>query len=191
MMDLEPLLRAARDGHPKAWDTLMPPLGAKLRRYFSRWFDPEDAEDLTQITMLAIIEALPNFEPKKSLQGWVFGIARNQAHDALHDQYRVRALCDAVERLPVAPEPSLSSELARVELRGIAVEEVQQLPEHLRAVIENDLDSGDAQTFAEQQGIARATVRTRRYRAHDELRERIDDRCQTPPPAGGTRTPTP
>jgi RNA polymerase sigma factor (sigma-70 family) len=191
MMDLESMLRAARDGHPDAWDTLTPPLSVELRRYFSRWFEPEDAKDLTQITMLAILEALPNFEPKKSLHGWVFGIARNQAYDALHDQYRLRALCGAVEMLPVAPEPSLSSELARVELRGIAVEEVEQLPEHLRAVIENDLDSGDAQAFAEQQGIARATVRTRRHRAHDELRERIDDRCQTPPPEGGTRTPTP
>lgn len=166
-------------------------LQVELLRYFSRWFVREDAKDLTQITMLAIVEALPNFEPKKSLRGWVFGIARNQAHDALHDLYRMRALCDAVERLPVAPEPSLSSELARVELRGIAVEEVEQLPEHLRAVIENDLDSGDAQAFAKQQGIARATVRTRRHRAQDELRERMDDRCQTPPSADGTRTPTP
>ncbi|PRP92408.1 RNA polymerase sigma factor [Enhygromyxa salina] len=189
-MDLDELLRAVRDEERGAWARLAPVLTVELRRYFSSWFGPDVAKDLTQATLVVLLDKLPGFEARESLRGWVFGIARNLAHNELRARYRRSELAEGVKHEPLAPARSPSSHARWRQRWELANEELEQLPDHYRDVIEHDLEGGDAGSFAEHEGISRTTARTRRHRAQTELADRVQRRAETPtsPPR---QTPTP
>jgi RNA polymerase sigma factor (sigma-70 family) len=189
MMSLEQLLRAARDAEPGSWERLTPPLTLQLHRYFSRWFQPHDADDLSQITFATVFEKLTGFEPNTSLEGWVFGVARTLARREFRTRRRRAAAHEAAAHVPVALDKSISSKLGQAELGRVVMQEVEQLPDHLRVVIENDLADGDPAAFVEAHGITRTTLRTRRHRAHEQLEEQVAARRKTP--SSPTQTPTP
>lgn len=181
-MDVEELLRAVRDNQPGAWPRLVGPLTIKLRLYLSRWVGAEDAKDLTQATFVVLMADLPDFVPKKSLTKWVFGIARNLMKDELKARKRRNRQEVAAAEVQLDPDRSSSSHLQWVQRFEIVEDELERLPDHLRGVIEHDLADGEPEAFAQREGIALATVRTRRHRAHEMLGERVRQRSKTPTP---------
>lgn len=197
-MELETLLRAARDEEPGVWKRLLPPLEKRLRRFFRPWgFDEADVEDLAQTTVAAIVHQIPGFVPRETLTQWVFGIARNQARLVLRKR---QARHKFEQERPYSPPPSPtspSSHVHRRKLLEIVGEELAQLAPHEQRAIENDLAHGDAGTLAEHENIARSSARTRRRRAKLKLRQRVLARLEgesarappAPPVFGRSRTP--
>jgi RNA polymerase sigma-70 factor, ECF subfamily len=176
------LLRAARDQQPGAWPRLGGPLMLKLRLSLTKWVGAEDAKDLAQRTFIILMDRLPGFQPEGTLEAWVFGIARHLALDELRARKRRIIWEAAAGEVQLRQSVSPSSQLRRNECFKVLQDELAHLPKHLRDVIEHDLAGGDAEAFARKEGIALATVRTRRHRAHELLSERIRQRSKTPLP---------
>ena len=180
----EELLCAVSAGNTDAWKQLGPRLSAKLLRYFSRRFDGERARELTQETLARVVKQLPGFEPEVSFGRWVFGIARNVAADAFRERYQYRIDHEFdIDGDLVDQTTSVSSKVAALEVAGIVREEVEKLAPHLRVVIEHDLaGDGDLDALAESEQVKRPTLRTRRYRGHEELREPLAERLDIDEP---------
>ena len=171
MDDLDALLIAARDQEPGAMVTLMPLLLAELRAFFGARFPVLEVDDLAQQTAMVVMDRLPGFVPRRSLRGWVFGIARNKALQQLRKQGSELAFLLEYGREPDDWGPGLSTHVRSEDYRRTLLKRITQLPPEYRAVIENDLAEGDLDQLAAKLDIKRGTMRTRRFRALDCLRD--------------------
>jgi RNA polymerase sigma-70 factor (ECF subfamily) len=87
------LLARAQAGDERAFRELVEPYRRALQVHAYRMLGSlDDAEDVTQDTLLRGWRALGSFEPRASLQTWLFRIATN-------------ACLDEIERRPRRPEP--------------------------------------------------------------------------------------
>ncbi|MFO7566252.1 MAG: sigma-70 family RNA polymerase sigma factor [Enhygromyxa sp.] len=188
-MDLEALLRAARDGQPGAWKALYPRLHGTLLGYFRRRFDESSAVELTDRTIEILTRELPNFVPRESLTQWVFGVARNRGRLEGRARAKSRALSDLAALIVNTANTSPTQRIHAQELSALLLEEIEQLPAHYRRVIEHDLDNDlnnegsiKDEEFAAREGIEVATVWSRRHRAINMLRDRLMARLNPPRP---------
>jgi DNA-directed RNA polymerase specialized sigma24 family protein len=187
MMDLESLLRAARNREPGAWDAMAPRLGPKLHWFFTREFGDLDPFELTQRTMVILASDLPKAVIRKSLEKWVFGVARNQGrreHRARRKDDRLQALV-AVVACPIGTSPSAGAYLN--ELIAVVREEIEKLPLKYRLVVESDLEGNGIATYAKKAEIDPNTARVHRFRAREILRKRLAERLQLAPLAAPVR----
>jgi RNA polymerase sigma-70 factor (ECF subfamily) len=87
------LLARAQAGDERAFRALVEPYGRALQVHCYRMLgSPHDAEDIVQDTLLRAWRALDRFEPRTTLQAWLYRIATN-------------ACLDEIERRPKRPEP--------------------------------------------------------------------------------------
>jgi RNA polymerase sigma-70 factor (ECF subfamily) len=87
------LLAAAQAGDERAFRRLVDPYRRALEVHCYRMLgSPHDAEDVVQETLLRAWRALERFEPRASIQTWLYRIATN-------------ACLDELERRPRRPEP--------------------------------------------------------------------------------------
>lgn len=92
---LRALLLRARDGDRNAMGRLLTELSPKLRGYIRRQLlrcgqtDPADAEDLLQVTLLAMHTKQHTYDPAQPLGGWVYAIAHYKVVDHLRATQRL------------------------------------------------------------------------------------------------------
>ena len=85
-------LRSARAGDQQAFEKLLEPYQREILVHCYRILGSfEDAEDLSQETLLRVWKRLDSFEERSSLRTWLYKIATNACLDAL-DQRRARGL---------------------------------------------------------------------------------------------------
>ena len=72
-----------RDGDESALEESYRRLGPLVRAYVQRFVPRDDAEDIVQITFLELWRARKRYDPSRSLEGFVFGIARDRSIDHL------------------------------------------------------------------------------------------------------------
>jgi len=156
-------------------------LGYRDRIYWylrGRTADDEDAADLTQQVFLRVLDALPQYQPRRGpFAAWLFGIARHMAADA----HRRRRATVAWEVVPAALHPVAETDLEAAALRR---DDLDRLDALVRA-----LDREKREVLA-LRFAARLTVpeiaavigkredATRKYLARtlQTLKERYDDR---------------
>ena len=162
----ETLLRAARSGDRDSLAALCETLYPPLRRFFRGLNGPQGADDLTQDTLMRVLERLPDFRPLPGarFEGWVFRIA-------------YRLFLDEKRRRPTLPlpnwecaDPSLRPDEVIIDgERATAVRRaVKKLPDEQRAMVtmRYELDMG-YRDIARALNIPGPRVK---WRLHDALK---------------------
>jgi RNA polymerase sigma factor (sigma-70 family) len=86
--------------------------GPKVRAYFrARANSPEDAEDLYQECMCALVSSWIRFAGRSSVSTWVYAICRNIYSGYVYRKTRDRALLEALRSEPSCCENDQNAEL--------------------------------------------------------------------------------
>jgi RNA polymerase sigma-70 factor (ECF subfamily) len=78
------LVEAVQRGEPAAWREVIDRYQGRLVSFARRMLaERSDAEDIVQETFLGLLRSLPNYDPNRSLETYLFAILRNKLHDHL------------------------------------------------------------------------------------------------------------
>jgi RNA polymerase sigma-70 factor (ECF subfamily) len=166
--DLE-LLRAWREGAAIAGNELVERYFSSVFRFF-RGKVPLHADELTQQTFLACVEAKERFRDGSSFRAYLFGIARNKLIQ--HFERRGRSVhASALSRVSIADlSPSPSRLLAQDEERTRILAALQELPVDHQIVIELVYwEHMPLREVADVLEVAQGTVKSRLARARASL----------------------
>ena len=76
------LIEAVQRGEQQAWRAVIDRYQGRLLNFaWRRLAARSDAEDLVQETFLGLLRSLPNYDPGRSLETYLFAILRNKLHD--------------------------------------------------------------------------------------------------------------
>ena len=175
-MDPDELLERIRMGDCAAFDALVAELCGPLRRFYSRHgVSATDADDLAQEVFIAILRRLPGREERDSYSAWVWTIVRNTMHDRFRASSRNADLLERYGHVARIPRTTTFTKMERRQREDRLNRAIPKLPTPMRTVILHDLAGGDPRALAQAEGIESVTVRTRRYRAWEWLREDCSD----------------
>lgn len=167
------LLRAWRSGDETAGGQLFARHYASVHAFFARRL-PEGADDLTQRTFLACVEALDSFRGDASFRGFLFGIARNQLLKHLRAHARFQSMLERnVDDNLTRTSPSAM--IGRQQEQHLLLIAFAQLSGELQLTVElfywQGLRTGEV---AAATGVPVSTVTTRLARARELLRYYVD-----------------
>lgn len=156
----------------------------KVLRYLTKLVGPQDAPDLTQITMLKASENLPRFRGDSSLSTWIYRIATNVAFD---ERRRPRTATESLEALlddegqevpRVLQGDSAETCVARTEMSACVREFVGRLPAQYRAVlILSEIEGRSNLEIAAALGVSVEAAKIRLHRARASLRRELTQGC--------------
>jgi len=175
---VERLVEDARSGDPRAFGRLFDHYHASVYRYIaSRVHRPSDAEDLTQLVFVKVLEALPRYESRGiPFGGWLFRLARNAVIDHVRT-HRDHAQLDAVayrSNGDAGPDEVVAVRQALDEVAAA----LEALTDEQREAIALRFFAGlTAREAAEVMGKQEGTVRGLQFRAIAAMRRTlgIDD----------------
>jgi RNA polymerase sigma-70 factor, ECF subfamily len=181
------LVKAIQRGHTQAWSAL-------LTRYQDRLFgvcyrmvgDREMAADLTQDSMVKIIEGLSTYDGRSKLSTWMIRVTMNVCLSKMRSEKLRRhasletplsegreggkAFLDSQER-----EPEPGTGVQRDELRRqVAAALLRIAPEQRAILVLRDSRDLDYDQIAEVLNIPVGTVKSRLFRARAALRDAIE-----------------
>lgn len=148
-------------GDRDAFATLFRDMAPRIRGFFLRAGHREDADELTQETMLRVWRAAGRYDPAKASPAtWIFTIARNLRIDRAR---RKRIVVVDDDPVRIAPPEAAPDELASRRQRARELRQaLQDLPETqadtLRAVY---FGHKSARAVAEESGVPVGTVKSR------------------------------
>jgi RNA polymerase sigma factor (sigma-70 family) len=168
------LLLAWRAGDEAAAGQLFGRHYASVHAFFARRI-AEAADDLTQRTFLACVEAAASFRGEARFRGFVFGIARNQLLKHLRSRARFHAMLErAVDDDLTRTSPSAL--VGRRQEQHLLLLAFARLPGDLQLTVEffywQGLGTGD---IAAAMAVPVSTVTTRLSRARELLREYVGE----------------
>lgn len=132
--------------------------------------DPGLAEEVLQDTLLAAWTGAGRFAGRSTLRGWLFGIARRRAHDALRRR-APRPLPEAALALLPSPAPDPEAvALARVEHEAVVAAIGQLPPIHQEVLALTFVQELSYRELADLLEIPLGTVQSRLSNARHALR---------------------
>ena len=141
--------------------------------------DPGLVEELLQDTLLAAWTGADGYAGQASVQGWLLGIARRRAHDALRRRRLHVVGAAELESLPVPdPEPEALA-LARADREELAAAVDRLAPVHREVLVLTFVHELSYRDLAEVLGVPLGTVKSRLSNAKRALRPLLrpeDDR---------------
>ena len=138
MDELERLLRRTRAGDRRAYDALGKQLTALLQAFFSSRFDAELAVELTQRTLLDLLEKLPQAPlDGPAFTGMIYSFAWIEIRRwaARREQERKRVLRHVEQSEVLVPRRHLDELFAEVELWELTEPLLEELPATHRDVL--------------------------------------------------------
>lgn len=184
------LVERHRNGDPEAMAEL---LESYQRRVFSICYrmlgNSEDAADLTQDTLVKIIEALDTYNGKSKLSTWVIRIAMNcclshlrrekiRKHHPLEDLSRTGdASGEPVKmgNMPSTGEPTALESIEQTELQARLLKSLNSLdPESRALLVLRDMNGLDYLQIGEVFNVPVGTVKSRLFRARGALRTALE-----------------
>ncbi|MHB0959742.1 MAG: RNA polymerase sigma factor [Pirellulaceae bacterium] len=182
------LLRLARDGHWEAFESLLERLEPRVFTLALRLLrHRQDAEDVTQQTLIKVIENLEQFREESSVATWVLRIATNLALTAIRRRKPFQTLWGDADNESEGREPPLSRPqyiaqwrdnpadlVGRAEIRQLLDEALDELDAKYRTVFTlRDIEQFSTRETADLLGISESNVKVRLLRARLQLRERL------------------
>jgi RNA polymerase sigma-70 factor (ECF subfamily) len=165
------LLEAWRGGDTEAGGKLFERHFVSVFRFFAAKLGDIAAQDLTQRTFVAVVQSRDRVREGAKFRGFVLAVARNQL--LMHLRSRGRRGVDVELANSCVDElmPSPDSALAGTEQERLVVRALRRLPLDQQILVElhywEDLSTEEV---GEILGIPRGTVKSRLFRARDELR---------------------
>ncbi|UCF19486.1 MAG: RNA polymerase sigma factor [Gemmatimonadota bacterium] len=171
------LIRGAQAGEGAAFEDL-------VRRYYGqiyRWAvartgDRDEAEDVTQETLLRLHRHLPSFDGRSRFSTWLYQVTRSAAADLHRKRARRERLALRVKRhTPVAVDPR-GDEVVTDERRASDLVKtfLEELSERQREVFDLvDLQGFSTVDVSEMLRMEPVTVRSHLFRARKAIRKKI------------------
>jgi len=192
-------VEAFRAGDPEAVGTL---LRSYQRRMFAVCYrmvrNDEDARDLTQESMMKVLEGLATFDARARLSTWVIRVTMNCCLSHLRKRKLRRHLSldappDTVATSPPGEHGGLNvadtrelgatASVERDEASRLVIRALDSLDPDMRAVLVlRDMQDLDYQQIAEVIDAPVGTVKSRLFRARAALREAIERMSADVPP---------
>jgi len=179
------LVDEARQGNRRAFGELIVRHQDRLFRTLrSVLGSAEDAQDACQETFLTAFQKLHLFGGRSAFYSWLFRIGFNAAINSRRRRRSVASL-DALSDQsgdvsdPAHLSPPPESPLEVQETQAAVRQALDQLPEEFRtALVLKELEGLKYEEIAELQNCPIGTVRSRIFRAREELRQRLAVRLQ-------------
>jgi RNA polymerase sigma-70 factor, ECF subfamily len=168
-----PLVRQAQAGDPQAIMALVERYQGTIYRFGRRMCQTEeDAEDVLQETLLALVQKIGEFRGDASLSSWLFTIVRSRCR--LRRQRADRQVSsDGLEVLDASPRPDEAA--SSLELRALVEAAVSDLePKYREVLLLRDVEGLSAPEVGETLGLSVAAVKSRLHRARAHLREHVE-----------------
>jgi RNA polymerase sigma-70 factor (ECF subfamily) len=149
-------------GDSRAVEDCYEALGPRVLSYLRRLVPYDEAEDVLQRVFFEVWRSRDRFDPSRSLEAWVFAIARKRAIDHLRRPRHVTVPIELVRDLADGDGREVEDRLvwAREVRRSLG-----QLPAEQRQVLELAYFGGRTQVeIAEQLGLPLGTVKARMFR---------------------------
>lgn len=188
------LAQALLAGEPEAFEQFVDHFRLKLFRYV--WLmcgKREDAEEVTQETLLKVFEKLSQLDTPEHIRPWVFRIARNEClmmrRKSIFAPTRELSLDEFLpvvyengehRHLQIADWAALpDGKLLQSELREQIERGIQELPESYRSVIlMRDVEQLSTEETARVLDVTTDLVKTRLHRGRLALRQKLDNNLQ-------------
>jgi RNA polymerase sigma-70 factor (ECF subfamily) len=159
----------------------------------------EDAEEVSQETLLKVFENFDQLREPERVKSWVFRIARNAclmkrrksvfapARELSLEQFLPQADHDGGEfRLQIADWSALpETQVLRSELRAVLEAAIGGLPDIYRSVmLLRDVEELSTEETAEVLDVSLEVVKTRLHRARLAVRQKLDEYLRPAPEEG-------
>jgi len=166
----EQLFAAVAGGDPVALRGLYERHSGGMLRLLRRLTcDAGVAEEILQETWLAVWQSAGSFRAESSVRGWLYGVARRQAHNRLRRTRPIEVDLGEAAEVPDDAPGVEDRVLARAEQSALAVA-ITELPEHLREVLVLVLAEGlSYPEVSTALGIPVGTVKSRMSHARRRL----------------------
>jgi RNA polymerase sigma-70 factor, ECF subfamily len=171
---IERLVVEARNGDTWAFGLIFDRYHEPVYRFIaSRVHRPSDAEDLTQLVFVKVLEALPRYEARGvPFGGWLFRLARNAVIDHVRTRHE-HAELDAVTAWAHGEAGPDEIAVVRQELDAVGTA-LASLTDEQREAIELRFFAGlSAREAADAMGKQEGTVRGLQFRAIAALRREL------------------
>ncbi|HTT64677.1 MAG TPA: sigma-70 family RNA polymerase sigma factor [Bryobacteraceae bacterium] len=197
-MEKETEAQLARDlmaGQPEAFDRFVEHFRAKIFRY--SWLmcgHREDAEEVSQETLLKVFESFSQLREPERVRSWVLRIAKNfclmkrrKSQFAPAQELSLDELMPALDRnggqvrIEIADWSSLPEEgLLRSELRRELDKAIAGLPDTYRAVVLlRDVEDLSTEEAAQVLEVSSDVIKTRLHRGRLAIRQELDRYLKT------------
>ncbi|HEY6541762.1 MAG TPA: sigma-70 family RNA polymerase sigma factor [Ktedonobacteraceae bacterium] len=139
------LVARARAGNQEAFEMLVERYRVPLYQFISRFFEDYDQRcDVLQQVLIQLYISLPNLQTHRSLQAWMFRVARNRCLDELRRKHvpnftemawegnEDEALCSAGVLMLA---PSVEEQVEQHELEHLLYQVITDLPPKYRPIV--------------------------------------------------------
>ena len=171
------VVRAAQAGDADALETVVRGLYPLVSRWaLVRTGSAQDAEDVTQETMIRVSKYIGRFDNRSRITTWAYQITANAAADHYRrGQRHLRAVDDGVEVDGEATQgPAAHEAIDDRAAAGLVRAFFEDLPEKQREVFHlADIEGYRSSEVAEMLGMNAATVRGHLFRARRFIRRKI------------------
>ena len=186
-MDELRLLEAHRAGDPEALATLLRSYQGRIYSICYRMLrDGEEASDLTQDSIVKVIQGLPSYDGRAKLSTWIIRVTMNCCLSYLRrKRVRRHASLDAIsdeDNVPrldrlAAGEPTPVDRVEHAEAMEALLAALGDLdPPARAALVLRDLQGLEYRQMAEVLDLPQGTVKSRIFRARVALREALERR---------------
>jgi len=147
-----------------------------VRRFFKSKVGPQDAEDLIQRTFLGCVKNRAGYRGESSFRGYLFGVARNELHMHFRTLRRHPGLVpDASVQSVVDLRTGVSTQMGRADERRLVQVALRHLPVEAQTLLELAYwEAMTANELADVFGVSPITIRTRKHRAREKLRDIVE-----------------
>jgi RNA polymerase sigma factor (sigma-70 family) len=173
---LSELMRAAQDGDPLAYETLLTEVAAIVRDFVhKRLQNIESQEEVVQDTLLCIHRDRHTYDPGRPFRPWMYAITRHRLSDHLEKQQR-RSRIEVLSDVEAEDPASTNASARELQAPGILRHALAQLSKAQREIIQMlKLDGLSVAEISARTGLTASTVKVTAHRGYKRLRALIGD----------------